>query len=190
MAIFTRMAQEALEPKAVLFADFAKDEYLPWSELNHSAKHFTHQKSIVGSQLMPFFKGHHLHEITPRLFEEYVSRRRRQIVNRKGERRRVREATANRDIACLKVMFRLAVEWGTDGIRVNCIAPGALTPAMERAYGENPVLHERLLERTPLGRIGDPLDDVGPVAVFLASEMARFITGQTLCVDGGGFLGL
>jgi len=84
----------------------------------------------------------------------------------------------------------LAAEWGADGIRVNCIAPVALTPAMERAYGENPVLHERLLERTPLGRIGDPLDDVGPVAVFLASEMARFITGQTLCVDGGGFLGL
>ena len=84
----------------------------------------------------------------------------------------------------------LASELGSDGIRVNCIAPVALTPAMERAYGENPVLHERLLERTPLGRIGDPLDDVGPVAVFLASEMARFITGQTLCVDGGGFLGL
>ena len=84
----------------------------------------------------------------------------------------------------------LAAEWGADGIRVNCIAPVALTPAMERAYRENPVLHERLLERTPLGRIGDPLDDVGPVAVFLASEMARFITGQTLCVDGGGFLGL
>ena len=84
----------------------------------------------------------------------------------------------------------LAAEWGPDGIRVNCIAPVALTPAMERAYAENPVLQERLLERTPLGRIGHPLDDVGPVAVFLASDMARFMTGQTLVVDGGGFLGL
>jgi 3-oxoacyl-[acyl-carrier protein] reductase len=84
----------------------------------------------------------------------------------------------------------LAVEWGTDGIRVNCIAPVAVTPAMERAYGQNPVLQERLLKRTPLGRIGDPVDDVGPAAVFLASDMARFVTGQTLVVDGGGFLGL
>ena len=84
----------------------------------------------------------------------------------------------------------LAAEWGADGIRVNCIAPVADTPAMERAYDENPVLQERLLERTPLGRIGDPLGDVGPAAVFLASDMARFMTGQTLCVDGGGFLGL
>jgi 3-oxoacyl-[acyl-carrier protein] reductase len=61
---------------------------------------------------------------------------------------------------------------------------------MERAYGQNPVLQERLLKRTPLGRIGDPVDDVGPAAVFLASDMARFVTGQTLVVDGGGFLGL
>ena len=84
----------------------------------------------------------------------------------------------------------LAAEWGADSIRVNCIAPVADTAAMQRAYMENPDLRERLLERTPLGRIGNPLDDVGPVAVFLASDMARFITGQTLCVDGGGFLGL
>jgi len=84
----------------------------------------------------------------------------------------------------------LAVEWGADGIRVNCIAPMAMTPAMDRAYRENPILQERLLGRTPLGRIGDPVRDVGPAAVFLASDLARFVTGQTLSVDGGAFLGL
>ena len=84
----------------------------------------------------------------------------------------------------------LAVEWGADGIRVNCIAPMAMTPAMDRAYRENPILQERLLGRTPLGRIGDPVLDVGPAAVFLASDLAQFVTGQTLSVDGGAFLGL
>ena len=84
----------------------------------------------------------------------------------------------------------LSREWGPDGIRVNCIAPVARTPAMERAYQANPDLEERLVGRTPLRRIGDPTEDIGPVAVFLASDMARFVTGQTVVADGGGFLGL
>ena len=70
----------------------------------------------------------------------------------------------------------LAVEWGDDGIRVNCIAPIAMTPAMDSACRENPILQERLLGRTPLGRIGDPVSDVGPAAVFLGSDLARFVT--------------
>jgi NAD(P)-dependent dehydrogenase (short-subunit alcohol dehydrogenase family) len=61
---------------------------------------------------------------------------------------------------------------------------------MDRAYRANPDLEERLLERTPLRRIGDPTDDIGPVAVFLTSDLARFVTGQTIVADGGGFLGL
>jgi NAD(P)-dependent dehydrogenase (short-subunit alcohol dehydrogenase family) len=61
---------------------------------------------------------------------------------------------------------------------------------MERAYLSNPELEERLVGRTPLRRIGEPTEDVGPVAVFLASNLARFVTGQTVVVDGGGFLGL
>ena len=84
----------------------------------------------------------------------------------------------------------LAREWGPLGIRVNCIGPVAMTPAMEIAYRANPQLEERLNARTPLGRIGEPEADIGAVAVFLASDMARYITGQTLIVDGGGFLGL
>ena len=84
----------------------------------------------------------------------------------------------------------LSREWGPDGIRVNCIAPVARTPAMERAYLANPELEDRLVGRTPLRRVGDPTDDIGPVAVFLASDLARFVTGQTVVVDGGGFLGL
>ncbi len=84
----------------------------------------------------------------------------------------------------------LAREWGPLGVRVNCIAPVAMTPAMERAYTANPELEARLNARTPLRRIGAPEADIGGVAVFLASDLARFVTGQTIVVDGGGFLGL
>ena len=84
----------------------------------------------------------------------------------------------------------LAREWGPSGVRVNAIAPVAWTPAMDTATAANPTLEARLRGRTPLQHIGDPTDDIGPVAVFLASSMARHMTGQTLAVDGGRYLGL
>lgn len=84
----------------------------------------------------------------------------------------------------------LAREWGPIGVRVNAIAPVAWTPAMDTATAANPTLEARLRGRTPLQRIGDPTDDIGPVAVFLASPLARHMTGQTLAVDGGRYLGL
>jgi NAD(P)-dependent dehydrogenase (short-subunit alcohol dehydrogenase family) len=84
----------------------------------------------------------------------------------------------------------LAREWGPHGVRVNLIGPVAMTPAMEKAYVANPALEQRLIGRTPLRRVGDSEADIGAVAVFLASDMARFVTGQTIIADGGGFLGL
>jgi len=83
----------------------------------------------------------------------------------------------------------LAREWGPLGIRVNCIGPVAMTPAMELVAKTSPVFTDGLLvNRTPLRRIGEPEADIGPVAVFLASDLARYMTGQTLMVDGGGFM--
>ena len=70
------------------------------------------------------------------------------------------------------------------------MAPLALTPAFDTAIVADPSLIKRLKASTPLGRIGDPVEDIGPVAVFLASELSRHVTGQTLVVDGGGFRGL
>jgi 3-oxoacyl-[acyl-carrier protein] reductase len=82
----------------------------------------------------------------------------------------------------------LAREWGPLGVRVNCIGPVAMTPAMAKSAEKSPVFLEgRLMDRTPLRRIGDPEADIGPVAVFLASDLSRYMTGQTLMVDGGGF---
>ena len=78
----------------------------------------------------------------------------------------------------------LAVEWGPKGIRANCIAPGLIKTDFSRALWENPKLLEGVEKSTPVRRIGLP-DDVGGVAVFLASPAAAYVTGQTLVVDGG-----
>lgn len=83
----------------------------------------------------------------------------------------------------------LAREWGPHGITVNCIGPVAETPALTSAFESNPQLRQRLSARTPLGRIGDPEHDIGAAAAFLASDDAAYITGQTLIVDGGHFMG-
>jgi NAD(P)-dependent dehydrogenase (short-subunit alcohol dehydrogenase family) len=78
----------------------------------------------------------------------------------------------------------LAVELGPSGIRVNAIAPGLIDTRFAAAIVHNPDLRARVLERTPLGRIGQP-DDVAGAALFLASDAAAFVTGHTLVVDGG-----
>jgi NAD(P)-dependent dehydrogenase (short-subunit alcohol dehydrogenase family) len=77
-----------------------------------------------------------------------------------------------------------AVELGPYGITVNCLAPGAIE--IERTRREAPDYAATWGPLTPLRRIGYP-DDVGEAAVFLASDGGRFITGQTIYVDGGLF---
>jgi NAD(P)-dependent dehydrogenase (short-subunit alcohol dehydrogenase family) len=78
-----------------------------------------------------------------------------------------------------------AREWGADKIRVNILCPGALSPASAEFLKENPELEKAYLAEIALGHFGDADHDVGPVALFLASDDSRFVTGQTLCADGG-----
>ena len=78
----------------------------------------------------------------------------------------------------------LAVEWGTRGIRVNAIAPGVVKTDFAKALYENPKAAAMVANLTCLKRLGEPADIAG-VAVFLASDAARYITGQTIFVDGG-----
>jgi len=77
----------------------------------------------------------------------------------------------------------LGRELGPAGIRVNAIAPGMMETEMVRAH-LTPAMREKILARFPLGRFAGP-DDVARLAVFLASDAAAFITGETIAVDGG-----
>ncbi len=78
----------------------------------------------------------------------------------------------------------LAMELGQHGIRVNSVAPGAVDTDMWARNRAIPGVIEQIEALTPLGRWGTP-DDIADVVVFLASDAARFITGETVCVDGG-----
>ncbi|MER2137480.1 MAG: SDR family oxidoreductase, partial [Arthrobacter sp.] len=78
-----------------------------------------------------------------------------------------------------------ATEWAADGIRVNVVSPVALTPGIVQWSEAFPDAYQEVLDGIPLGRLGDPETDIAPVVVFLASENARYVTGQTLMADGG-----
>jgi NAD(P)-dependent dehydrogenase (short-subunit alcohol dehydrogenase family) len=78
----------------------------------------------------------------------------------------------------------LAIELSPEGVRVNAIGPGLIATPLNAKARENPAYMRNFEGRIPLGRIGTP-EDIAPVAVFLASDMARYITGVTLPVDGG-----
>jgi NAD(P)-dependent dehydrogenase (short-subunit alcohol dehydrogenase family) len=84
----------------------------------------------------------------------------------------------------------LAVEWGPFGVTAVCVSPLARTPALDKAYLENPALEPRLRQVVPVGWIGDPERDIAPVVAFLLGDGARYISGQTIVVDGGRFTGL
>ena len=78
----------------------------------------------------------------------------------------------------------LAVELAKDGIRVNAIAPGVIETPMTSYTREAPERLDKFMLRTPMARVGQPEELVGPV-VFLASSMATYVTGVTLPIDGG-----
>ncbi len=78
-----------------------------------------------------------------------------------------------------------ANEWGEYGINVNIISPIAMTPGVEAWSKEHPETFEAIVSKVPMKRWGDPEKDLGPIAVFLASEDSNYMTGQTLMADGG-----
>jgi NAD(P)-dependent dehydrogenase (short-subunit alcohol dehydrogenase family) len=89
----------------------------------------------------------------------------------------------------LRSLTRTAArEWARHGIVANVICPAAATAAYEAFRRASPENAARLLEQNPMGRMGDPEADIGGVALFLASEDARYTTGNTLFVDGGSHI--
>ena len=78
----------------------------------------------------------------------------------------------------------LAVEYGAQNVRVNCIAPGLIKTDFARALWENPDNLKAALHTTPMKRIGEP-DEIAGAAVFLASAAGQYMTGQQIVIDGG-----
>jgi gluconate 5-dehydrogenase len=83
-----------------------------------------------------------------------------------------------------QLTMSLADDWGPHGITVNCLAPGWFKTAQNRVMYEDQGWVDYLNERIPLRRPGMP-DDLDGAIVFLASEASRYMTGQTLLIDGG-----
>jgi 3-oxoacyl-[acyl-carrier protein] reductase len=86
--------------------------------------------------------------------------------------------------AAVSLVGSLAQAWASDGIRVNGIAPGFVPTKMTRVTTENEKRREGVIERVPLRRFGTP-EDMAGAALFLASPLSSYVTGQTIIVDGG-----
>jgi meso-butanediol dehydrogenase/(S,S)-butanediol dehydrogenase/diacetyl reductase len=95
-------------------------------------------------------------------------------------------AYAAAKLGVVALMASLALEYGPV-IRANAVSPGMIATAMTTPLVTDPVIVDRMVAKTPAGRIGEP-EDIADVVLFLASDLARFITGQNLVVDGGMLL--
>ena len=78
----------------------------------------------------------------------------------------------------------LAVEWASDGIRVNLVAPWYIRTPLVEPILSDPSVRARVLSRTPMGRVGEP-QEVACLVAFLCMPASSYITGQTIAADGG-----
>ena len=86
--------------------------------------------------------------------------------------------------ADMQLARNLAHEFGKDGVRVNCIAPGLIRTDFAKALWEDEAAVAERNRTTPLGRIGEP-DEIAGAVVYLAAPASRFMTGQVMVIDGG-----
>jgi NAD(P)-dependent dehydrogenase (short-subunit alcohol dehydrogenase family) len=87
--------------------------------------------------------------------------------------------------AVLQLTRATAADWAPHGVTANAICPGAfMTEPNQRWARERPEVIAGITDRTPMGRTGDP-EDLGPLAVYLASDASRYMTGAALVIDGG-----
>jgi NAD(P)-dependent dehydrogenase (short-subunit alcohol dehydrogenase family) len=96
-------------------------------------------------------------------------------------------AAYNASKEALRALTRTAaVEWAPYGITCNVLCPSAVSPPWQAFERWDPERAALVLDSVPMGRMGDAEQDIGPVAVFLASDESRYVTGNTIHADGGG----
>lgn len=100
---------------------------------------------------------------------------------------RVLGAYAISKAADMQLVRNLALEWGKQGVRANCIAPGLVKTDFAKALWDNPQTLAGALASSPLNMIGEP-EDIAGAALLLGSAAGRFITGTTITVDGGAMV--
>lgn len=89
----------------------------------------------------------------------------------------------------IRALTRTAArEWGVDGIVVNCVCPASVAHRLAPMDEHRRAAYAAGMADHPMGRDGDPEDDIAPVVLFLLSDATRYMTGQTLMVDGGAML--
>ena len=120
------------------------------------------------------------------------ARQRGRIINLaslNGVNAHVGTADYNAAKEALRALTRTAArEWAPHQICCNVICPGARTEAFDRFAAHSPDNARAIVAANPMGRLGDPETDIGPVAVFLAGDDSRYLTGNTLFVDGGSHI--
>ena len=109
-----RAQQEMFDLTPLLFSDFVVSEFLPWSATEHSPRHHERVAHMLSLHMIPYMNGLHLHEITVKRIEDYKKARRRSRArgNKWKRSKAVKPATVNRELFCLKIVFRKAVDWG------------------------------------------------------------------------------
>ena len=156
----------------------------PFSRLEHKS----------GDDLLLAYRGGPLHTLwaMQAVFPHMVTAGGGRIINfvsLNGINAHMYSADYNAAKEAIRALTRTAArEWARHNVLVNAIAPAAATPAYAAFAEAAPENAAEMLEQNPMGRMGDPEQDIGGVALFLASDDSRYVTGNTLFADGGGHI--
>ncbi len=156
----------------------------PFARLEHKS----------GDDLLLAYRGGPLHTLwaMQAVFPQMVGQGVGRIINfvsLNGINAHMYSADYNAAKEAIRALTRTAArEWARHNILVNAIAPAAATPAYVAFAEAAPENAAEMLEQNPMGRMGDPERDIGGVALFLASDDSRYVTGNTVFADGGGHI--
>jgi len=199
---------ETLGAKSLVFAGDVTDASDINSVVNVAYEHFGHPNILVNAAQSPGMRGGALLDVTPELLREFwesgyvatlslmrtvyphmVKAGGGSIINFGTG---VQHSPAGFGVyasvkSAIQTLSRAAaMEWGHQKIRVNTVMPFVLSPSLEEDFAnKEPDALDAIAKHAPLGRVGDPIADIGRAIAFLASDDAAYMTGGILNLDGG-----